>query len=432
MGRKTTNKFNFTKKFLLEVEPPKTKSETLYHDKAVQGLVLRVRKSGTKMFYVYVNKPGSGRPIWVKLGKFPDMPIEKARKHAHDKLSDIASGIDPNAAKKDATLKDGTSLQTAFDNYHRIRGVKSVKNPNGLKTSTLEGYQIILDRYFGDWKDRTLLSFTDKEISDRHYQLTKRGERTADKALAVLRLIFNHAIAFYRDSENKPIYTTNPCDILTNVKQWNQPRGKRTGRVIKPEQLKTWWNAVMGLKEHVPERRNKNAPQARVAHYYFQTLLMTGLRPTECASIQWSQVNIERKFVTFEDENALQVIKNAKNFELPLSNYVANLLEEMYEQRLSDYVFPNNFCEGPFHESSARDWLLFIEKKTGVKITRKDCRATFITIANLLGISEITIKRLVNHTHAGSQDVTHGYVVSQENSLRDASNLISEFILDNI
>ena len=130
--------------------------------------------------------------------------------------------------------------------------------------------------------------------------------------------------------------------------------------------------------------------------------------------------------------NAIQVIKNAKDFELSLSDYVANLLAELYQQRMGNYVFPNNLLDGPFHESSARDWLLFIEKETGVKITRKDCRATFITIGNLLGISEITIKRLVNHTHAGSQDVTHGYVVSQENSLRDASNLISNFILKNI
>ena len=54
--------------------------------------------SGTKTFFLY--KRVDGKPDKIKLGRFPDLSIEQARKLAIAGMNDIANGLNPNKTKQ--------------------------------------------------------------------------------------------------------------------------------------------------------------------------------------------------------------------------------------------------------------------------------------------------------------------------------------------
>jgi len=65
------------------------KGSVVYHDTVVKGLMLFVY-TNSKTFHIY--KFVGGKPIKPKLGNFPDMTVEQARKSAIQMLGTTATG----------------------------------------------------------------------------------------------------------------------------------------------------------------------------------------------------------------------------------------------------------------------------------------------------------------------------------------------------
>jgi integrase len=63
---------------------------------------------------------------------------------------------------------------------------------------------------------------------------------------------------------------------------------------------------------------------------------------------------------------------------------------------------------------------------SGVEFSPHDCRRTFATIAEAVNLPLTMIKRLMNHTT--SNDVTGGYIVTEEETLKQAINKIADYI----
>jgi integrase len=70
--------------------------------------------------------------------------------------------------------------------------------------------------------------------------------------------------------------------------------------------------------------------------------------------------------------------------------------------------------------------MLEITKSTGIEFSSHDCRRTFATIAEAVNLPLTMIKRLMNHTI--SNDVTGGYINTEEETLRAAINKIASYI----
>jgi hypothetical protein len=90
------NAFNFTKVAIDSIKLPS--KMTSYHDTKENGLVIMVLPSGVKTFYLY--KKVENKPIRMKIGRYPDLSIENARKEAQKLKSDIALGKNPQTEKK--------------------------------------------------------------------------------------------------------------------------------------------------------------------------------------------------------------------------------------------------------------------------------------------------------------------------------------------
>lgn len=93
-----TNKINLIKK-TIENLPKAIHNKRLYfYDTKVQSLGVAVTSKGTKTFFVY--KKINGRPERVTLGRYPDLSVENARKHALNAITQIAHGKNLNQEKK--------------------------------------------------------------------------------------------------------------------------------------------------------------------------------------------------------------------------------------------------------------------------------------------------------------------------------------------
>ena len=68
-------------------------------DAACPGLRIRVTPKGVKTFaFAYRNK-ASGKVDWLTLGRYPDLPLTRARELANDARRTVASGGTPLAPK---------------------------------------------------------------------------------------------------------------------------------------------------------------------------------------------------------------------------------------------------------------------------------------------------------------------------------------------
>ncbi|MFO0868450.1 MAG: Arm DNA-binding domain-containing protein [Pirellulales bacterium] len=60
----------------------------IVHDTKAPGLIAELRPGGTLTFYLY--RRIEGRPARVRIGPFPAVTVEQARKHAQRLVGDIA------------------------------------------------------------------------------------------------------------------------------------------------------------------------------------------------------------------------------------------------------------------------------------------------------------------------------------------------------
>ena len=78
MPRKANLRMAFTKPAIQALEAPTDGSRLYVHDARVPGLCLLVTAAGAKSFYIY--KWMQNRPTRIRLGSFPDLSVEQARK----------------------------------------------------------------------------------------------------------------------------------------------------------------------------------------------------------------------------------------------------------------------------------------------------------------------------------------------------------------
>ena len=132
----------FTKATLSALPLPEKGARSTVYDTEVPKLAIRLTAAGARTFYV-VKRDGASMS-WVKLGTFPEMTPEGARKAAERVLGDFAKGINPATAKR--AERDKQTLGEAYEQY-RILHVA----PRGIKSA--EAIHAIWERCLGPMPD---------------------------------------------------------------------------------------------------------------------------------------------------------------------------------------------------------------------------------------------------------------------------------------
>jgi len=382
--------FKFTHE-RLENLPIPDKGRSEYFDTKQQKLRLRVSSSGAKSFAVV--KKINGKPKRVTLGQWPEISVAKARAEAIKILNDLRQGIDPVEEKRQKTIKS-TKLKDVLELCLAARD---------LKPTTIKDYRYKLKLGFGDWLKRPVSEITESMVLTRHKKISLTGKTTANTTMRVLRLTMNYAKAL-------KMIDSNPTQILSDARLWH--KNQRKDRVIPSEHLKTWHESVEDLSNE----------KAKV---YLLMALYMGFRSKELLTLEWSHVDLKGSAITLHDT------KTRSNHKLPipavLQPHIKSLKGVTGEHQ---WVFASTQkIEGA---TTGRPMAIptkqikAVTRACGVEFSSHDCRRTFATIAEAVNLPLTMIKRLMNH--ATTHDVTGGYIITEEATLRDAINKVAGYI----
>jgi hypothetical protein len=152
------------------------------YDVTMRGLCVHATKSN-KSFYPY--RKLHGRPVRFKLGPFPELTVENARKAALKHLGQMVEGKDPRDERR--AIRTSITLEGLFENYQADGKLRHTPRTQITDKSRFE-------TCLGDWKARKLATIRESDVRAKHADLAQeRGTTSANRAVQLLRRMFNFA-----------------------------------------------------------------------------------------------------------------------------------------------------------------------------------------------------------------------------------------------
>ena len=205
------SRLRFTKAILSAIDLPPAGSRATHYDTDVPKLAVRVTHLGSKTFYV-VKRTATG-VAWVKLGVFPEMTIEQARKAAVLILGEFASGADPAAARR--AHRGEPTLQELFESYLQN---KRKRDGTPLQARTVDEYRHIVRRYLATLMPLKLSELGHERFALMHRKIGAKTPYAANRAKALVSALFNYA-------RDKRLYTEeNPATGLRSFAEESRDR----------------------------------------------------------------------------------------------------------------------------------------------------------------------------------------------------------------
>ncbi|HGF6560708.1 TPA: tyrosine-type recombinase/integrase [Providencia alcalifaciens] len=426
--------FKFTKA-KIESLPQAERGQIEYGDTVVNGLRIRVGVSGVKSFCI--SRKRDGKFIRVTLGRFPDLTIDNARAKALELLGDVAvTGQNPNITKR-INEKAAVTLQDALNSYIENRGER-------LSQDTAKQYRSMLQNYAGDWMPHQLSSISRERVETRHKAVTegsvwfgadkstlRAGVGTGSKAQAdlwarVLRAVYRFAHDHYRDEDGKILLPDPPTMVLSTKRKWHGTT-RKTER-IRTNDLSRWFHALISVRDLAEQQRDDIAAAVCDA---VEMSIFTGLRKSEILELTWDRVNLGGRYFW------INTTKNGDPLELPITGTLLELFRRRAKMRSSDgiLVFPGD-------KGVIKEYRHIVERISDASVPSPnpdllppiafkwhDGRRTFGTVAELVGVGNYILKRLLNHRTMRSSDVTQGYLYFSADELREPAEKIERKIL---
>ncbi|MBB1454582.1 integrase domain-containing protein [Pseudoalteromonas sp. SG43-5] len=280
------------------------------------GLQVKVRKSGSKLWNFNYYHPITKKRINMGLGKYPDISIVNARKLAQEARELVALGTDPKG-HRDETL--------AF---------KRAQEELTLNKVALEWFEVkkqSLTKDYGEdiWRslNKHVLSVIGKypigkinapQVIKILKPIEAKGTLETVKRLCLyLRKIMIHAV-------NSGYINANPLAGISEV--FKKPQ-KQNMPSLKPEELPELMQtlAIASIK--------------RVTRFLIEWQLHTLTRPGEAAGTRWDEIDFGNKLWTIPPER----MKKRREHVIPLSKQALELLEAIKPiSGHREFVFPSD------------------------------------------------------------------------------------------
>lgn len=293
----------FTKSAIEKLPTPDGKSRSTYYDQDVKKLALRITSAGTKSFYIV--KRVDREMIWLKLGTFPDMTVEQARKGAQIVLGKFAGHENPAEARRAA--KSIPTLAEFFKEYGERHGRK--------KLSWESDQQRFRDYVKGPLGNRKISHITRDMISRvlSNMDAKEMANATINNVRALISGLFGKAIEWGYVSDN-PV------------------KGIKTRKAVKRDRFMSG-NELSRFFTSVAMEPNTTLRD------YFLIALLTGARRANVLEMKWSDINFDDGIWRIEKT------KNGDPQNVTLSPEAIGILEQRKKENAqskskSIFVFP--------------------------------------------------------------------------------------------
>jgi integrase len=363
--------------------------QTVYWDEELRGFGVLCSGVSTTKSYIAQRDLPSGKTRRVTVASVSERSLIDAKREAAEILVDMRRGLDPKTARRGSP-----TLRSALAAYLSARA--------DLRPRSAAGYRDAVERLLADWLDLRLSDKSRDMVEDRLQKIaaeasTRRtgatGHAAANSAMRALRAIYNFAA-------DRTALPPNPVRLR---KLW-LPVHPRTGTVA-DDDMPAFYRAVTELPN--PIHRD-----------YLLLLLFTGLRRREAAALRWSEVDLRNRVIRLPAIRA----KSGVKLDLPMSDYVRDLLVARRAIGDTTHVFPSNSKSG--HLEEPKFALAMVAEASGIKVSVHDLRRTYITAAESTEMSVMALKALVNH--GLGRGVTEGYIRMTVERLREPAQKVAD------
>ena len=293
------NNINFTKNALMNLDAKQ--NTTFYYDTMEKGLYLSVSPLGTKTFYI--QKRIGRRVERIKIGRFPDMTIDNARRKVKIIKAQIAEGIDPMLEKR--KIRDEATFQDMYNLW--------MEKYSKISKKSWKYDEQDINNHCKKFFNRKISSITKMEWEDLFHKLTKEcGKTCANRVLEKVRAMYNKMI----------YWGWNGINPTTGIKKNRlQPRKRFLKRTEVALFLETLKNYPLDFQDYV------------------MLALYTGLRKGNLSALEWSEIDFENNMISVNPEKS----KNGDEINIPMISLAKEVLtrrEEKYANK-SLFVFPS-------------------------------------------------------------------------------------------
>lgn len=353
---------NLTTRFVESIE---VDTRTDFWDDHVRGLVLRASPTGVKAWTAVYTRESDGAKQRVTLGKFPAMPLEKARARALATMAAVGDGKDPAGSKRARreamTVRElGELFMEKYSKRNKRSWAEDQRHLN------IDIYPFIGGMRALTVKRRDILDIIDAKADAGHLAASRH-------VLAVLRKMFGWAVGEGYLGDD----VTSPCAGV-------RPRGKVVSRdrVLSDDEVKAIWNAL-------PE-----AGLSLTMADIIRLLFLTGQRSGEVCGMRRSEIDLDEALWTLPRER----VKNDQAHTVPLSATAMGIIKARLAKIDEERDAPLFSKIGDPIESNAvsqavRKKLQLLEKQW----TPHDARRTVATGMAKLKIAPHEIEATLNH-----------------------------------
>jgi integrase len=342
---------------------------TDYRDELLPGIFLRVTPQGTRSFgIVYTTRDGRLRRC--TLGPVGPLGLSDARAQAKRLRGAVAQGEDPHGDRMIARRQPRTAATVAS----LVEAFLSSKEAMAWRPKTRQEFERILRvevvPALGHLKPDEVKRGEVRALVDR---LSDRAPIMANRVFEVTRRLYTWAIG-------KDLVETSPCLGLSKPGVETQ-----RDRVLSEDEIRAVWSAC-------------DAEPGIIADA-FRLMLVTAQRRGEVLSMRWQDV--DGVWWTIPAE----VSKNGRSHRVPLSPQALAILERRREHAEGPWVFPSPTTDRPIENPQKATERL--RARSNVPDLRlHDFRRTAASLMTGMGISRLTVKKILNHAE---RDVTAIY-----------------------
>lgn len=362
-------------------------SKVDYHDAGCKGLMLEIRASGGKTWYLRY-RDNHGKQRQFRMGDAKDLSLDQARHRANELRGQIALGIDPAAEK--ATLR----AVPTFANFMAERYMPFVK---GYKRSWVSDDSYLRNHLLPALGKKHLDEISKHDVIAFHHGMRAKGYAlgTCNRCLILLRYALNLAARW-----EIPGITANPTK---DVPLFEDPNKKE--RYLSQEEAQRLYEAV----------RQSDNPMLQ---YIVPMLILTGARKREVLDSKWEDFDLARR------QWRIPVTKAGKPRHVPLSDGVLQLLATVPHDDERPWVFPNPKTRKPY-VSFFYSWDTARTQAGLADVRIHDLRHSFASFLVNAGRSLYEVQKILGHTQVKT---TQRYAHLSQETLIDAANEVSKAV----
>jgi integrase len=354
------NRLAFTIKSIEALTSP-AQGRVYAYDTHQAALACCVTHQGTKTFYCI--RRIEGRPTRVRVGRFPEVTIEQARKHVARLLGDIAQGKNPQAERRQARREH--TVEGLFQHWLEVHAK--------LHKRTWKEDQRQFDTFLAPWRTRRLSTVSKSDVQALHAKIGRdHGSYAANRLLALVRAMFNKADDIgYRG--------LNPARGVKKFTECGRDR------FLLPEEVPALFAAIQA--------------EPSIFADFFLLALLTGARRANLQAMTWGDLHLDAAVWRIpETKSGLPVLVH-----LP-DKAVEILHRRKTETNGSAFVFPTRSATGHLVEPKTA-WKRITEAAGLAGLRIHDLRRTLGSWQAIGGSSMAIIGKSLGHKSQASTAV---------------------------